>query len=1067
MEEHSGNGVTNRVRVLLTQQGVWDMPLESMPLAAGYMKASALRDARIREEMDIEIHNFRGGVTNAQMANAMFSGGPPDVLAFSVMGWNYPAFGALAATFKELNPDGWAIFGGPHVSWQAERTFRLHPDVDIVVNGEGELTFRELLRARLDGLGRDGLEEIQGISFRGPGGELVTTAARERIEDLDSIPSPVLTGALELTDAAGNFRYDVALMETNRGCPYKCSFCYWGGAVGQKVRAFSIDRMRQELEVFARHRVHTVVACDANFGLLPQDAEFVETLIRTRDRFGFPRALETSWAKNKSKSFYRIVEMMKDAGMRSSFTLALQTLSDDALETMNRRNMKVNEWEDLVTWLDSKGLECYAELIWGAPGETVKSFMHGYDRLSRWVSRIAVYPILLLPNTDYSSKKELFGIKSVRGDHDDFEYVLAHNTMTFSENQLMQRFLFWARVVAENAVLRHVWLPLRQFAAITQSQVLNNLDEWIASVDDSAAPYLRDLARAAAGGTTAYGAAISFLFTDPEARRLLRRWWAESVRPLVPAQAAPLLDEVFRYDLLTQPVYQPDQAGAADALPVVDISGEEFYLRRDVRLEYDVPSILAALRAGTVPALTPSPRTIDLYYRVGSESAVTSTNHEVVMHFMAMTEAEVLANASRGPATGHDGAHDRAHDGAHDKARDRAWLPTARPPVPYFPYQPTSLLNPSGSAAPLRRFVYPDGHLGWVTGSYEIARAILGDSRFSARAELKRVPVHRPGANPFIGEKALPGWFIDMDPPEHTKYRRLLTGYFTQHAMKRLRPRVEEIVQAHLTDMERLGPPADLISTFALPTALQALCEMLGMPYAERERIRLHRETLFSLDASPDDGARAMDELTNFLLEVIDKKKAGADEDLLGGLACSGVLDPVELAGIGVLLLTAGHDTVASMLGLGTLALLLNPAERSRADWEEAAVDGTVDELLRYLSIFHLGVPRTPLEDVELAGHVIKAGECVTVAIPAANQDPTRFTDSGVFSVSRAEGGHLAFGHGVHQCIGQNLARLEMRVGYPALFRRFPRLRLAVEPEDITVIKDGAIYALGELPVAW
>jgi radical SAM C-methyltransferase len=635
-----GNAAPKK-RVYLVQQGVWEMPLESMPLASGYLKATALADDRIRAATDIQIHNFRGGTNNAAMANAMFSHGYPDVLSFSVMGWNFRQFGELAATFKQLNPDGIVVFGGTHVANQAARTFRIFPEVDVVVNGEGEFTFRDLLHAYLDGTPTEALHGVAGVSFRDKGGAVVTAEDRERIVDLESIPSPFLTGALDLTDDNGDFRYDVALMETNRGCPYKCSFCYWGGAVGQKVRAFSIERLRRELELFAKLKVHTVVACDANFGLLPGDVDFVEALIETRDRFGFPRALETSWAKNKSKTFYRIVKMMKDAGMRSSFTLALQTLSDDALDTMNRRNMKVNEWEDLAAWLDQEGLDCYAELIWGAPGETVESFMEGYDRLSQRVSRIAVYPILLLPNTDYMEKRDLLGIKAVRGDNDDFEYVLSHQTMTFEQNQQMQRFLFWARVVAENAVLRHVWLPLRQFAGLTQSQVLRDLDAWTAEVDDAAAVPLRSAVATAAGGTGAFGAAISYLYTDPAAKQLLIRWWRESIRPMLPAAAAPLLDEVFRYDLLTQPLYRPAGAPTDDDLPVVTVRGGEYYLRANVKLSHDVPTIVTTLRAGGEVSLEPSPRTVDLYYRTGSESAVTSTNHEIVMHFMGQTEDEL------------------------------------------------------------------------------------------------------------------------------------------------------------------------------------------------------------------------------------------------------------------------------------------------------------------------------------------------------------------------------------------------------------------------------------------
>jgi cytochrome P450 len=362
--------------------------------------------------------------------------------------------------------------------------------------------------------------------------------------------------------------------------------------------------------------------------------------------------------------------------------------------------------------------------------------------------------------------------------------------------------------------------------------------------------------------------------------------------------------------------------------------------------------------------------------------------------------------------------------------------------------------------------VYPDGHVGWIVGGYDLARSVLADPRFSARAELKRAPLHRPGVEPFIGQPALPGWFIDMDPPQHTVFRRLLAGYFTMARMRSLQPKIEQIVDGCLTDTERRGPPADLVETFTLPSALQVLCEVLGIPYAERDVIRRHREIIFSLDATREDGLASMHALTGLLLEMTAAKRADPGDGLLGGLVSSGRLSHDEIAGAGVLLLTAGHDTVASMLGLGTVALLLNPVQRARVDWD-GPIDSVVDELLRYLSILHLGVPRMPTEDVELGGQVVKAGQSVTVAIPSANRDLLRFTDPEVLDLSRAEGGNLAFGHGLHQCIGQNLARVQLRVGFPALFRRFPRLRLAVPPDAVHVVRDGAIYSLHELPVSW
>jgi radical SAM superfamily enzyme YgiQ (UPF0313 family) len=626
---------TTKLAVTLVQQGVWDMPLESMPLASGYLKAMVLDDADLSGRVRVDIRNFRGQVTHGEMARTLFAGDVPDVLAFSVLGWNVRAFAALAETFKQLNPDGWVVFGGTHVSDQAERVFRLYPHVDVVVNGEGEITFRELVRARLE---NSSLANIAGISWRGSDGELVTNAARDRIEDLDIIPSPFLTGAIDLVDDNDQFRYDVALIETNRGCPYKCAFCYWGGAVGQRVRAFSRERLRRELEVFAKLGVHTVVACDANFGMLPIDLELVEDLIALKERYGFPRAFETSWAKNKSKVFFQIVRRMKEAGMKSSFTLALQSLTPAALDTMNRRNMKVNAWQDLVEWLNREGMECYAELIWGAPGDTVEAFLDGYDQLAEHVNRIAVYPIMLLPNTEYMERKELHGIVSLRGDHDDFEYVLAHRTMTFADNARMQRFLFWARVMAENAVLRHCWRPLRLLAGLSQSQVLDSLADWVERTGEPEAAPLREAAeRAHGGGAPAYAAAIGYLFTHSDGRRALELWWHSAIRPRLAEKHRALLDEVFRYDLLTQPVCPAPEAGSLP--PLVDLDGESYYVRHDVVLTHDVPAALAALRANGSADLTPRPTRLDLYYRTGAGNAVQSTNHEEIVHFMGEPRA--------------------------------------------------------------------------------------------------------------------------------------------------------------------------------------------------------------------------------------------------------------------------------------------------------------------------------------------------------------------------------------------------------------------------------------------
>ncbi|TDD33201.1 KedN5 family methylcobalamin-dependent radical SAM C-methyltransferase [Nonomuraea terrae] len=634
------------LKVRLVQQGVWAMSLESMPLASGYLMATALQDERIAEHMDIQIRNFDGGSTLFGMANQLFEEDTPDIMGFSVVGWNYQPFAALAETFKQLNPDGWVVFGGNHVSNQATRVFRMFPDVDIVVNGEGEFTFRELLHARLDGRSPHDLHHIQGISFRDESGTLVTTEDRPRIEDLDVIPSPFLTGVIPMKNQDGVFPYDVALLETNRGCPYKCSFCYWGGAVGQRVRAFSRERLRQEIELFAQHKVHTLVLCDANFGMMPIDLEFVEDVIELRRQYGFPKSIETSWAKNKSKVFYQIVKEMKNAGLHSSFTLALQTLDDNTLDLMNRRNMKVNDWENLAEWLGQEGLDCYAELIWGAPGETVESFMKGYDRLANHVSRVAVYPMLILPNTTYAEEKKRFGLVTVRGNTDDFEYVLSHDTMSPADNRYMHRFIFVSRLVAENPVFRYLWMPLRTLGGITQSQLIRSLMDWFETDQDQSVEPFRTGMVNSFTDSDVLAPVLTYVYGTDEAKQLLRRWWTQAVVPLLPEEHRDLLTTVFDYDLLTLPAYtrpgrEMSTLYANEGLPQTEIGGESYYVSGDIALSCDVPALVQALRRDEPYDDALEGLTTSIYYKVGANHFLPSTNHEEIVYYMGRLERQL------------------------------------------------------------------------------------------------------------------------------------------------------------------------------------------------------------------------------------------------------------------------------------------------------------------------------------------------------------------------------------------------------------------------------------------
>ncbi|MFD7118717.1 cytochrome P450 [Streptomyces sp. NPDC059922] len=366
---------------------------------------------------------------------------------------------------------------------------------------------------------------------------------------------------------------------------------------------------------------------------------------------------------------------------------------------------------------------------------------------------------------------------------------------------------------------------------------------------------------------------------------------------------------------------------------------------------------------------------------------------------------------------------------------------------------------------PVRRMRYPDGHIGWLVTSHALARKLLTDTRFSARSEYKRAPVARPGADPFYGAPALPGWLVDMDAPEHTRLRQQLAGKFTARRMREMRPRIDAIVEDLLSAMAEQGGPVDLVQSFALPVPSLVICELLGVPYEDRAEFQRNSEILFSLKATAAEASEAMDRLYAFLRHL--SHRGGLGDGLLSLLAADGTLDAEEIAGVGVLLLTAGHESTSSSLALSTLALLAHPEQLAAFRDDPSITDNAVEELLRYLSVFHFGVPRTPLEDVEFEGHAMKAGESVTVSIPSANRDPGWFTDPDRLDFTRKTSGHLAFGYGIHQCLGQNLVRMEMRTALPSLLRRFPSLALAVPPEEIPLASDMSVYGVHRLPVTW
>lgn len=387
-------------------------------------------------------------------------------------------------------------------------------------------------------------------------------------------------------------------------------------------------------------------------------------------------------------------------------------------------------------------------------------------------------------------------------------------------------------------------------------------------------------------------------------------------------------------------------------------------------------------------------------------------------------------------------------------------FPTVRPSG--CPFDPPEELTRLRSQRPLSRMTYPDGHEGWLATGYAQVRAVLGDQRFSSRYELMHFPL------PGVGElpPAPPGDMSGIDAPEHTRYRKLLTGKFTVRRMQQLADRVEEVTSEHLDAMERQGPEVDLLQAFAHPVPAVMICELLGVPYADRDSFQRDAVVLTAPDTTQEEMGAAYVGMQEYLHKLVLAKRAEPTDDLLSDLTTSELTDE-ELTGVGAFLLGAGLDTTANMLALGAFALLRNPGELAALREDPDIADRAVEELLRYLTIAHTSA-KTALEDVELDGQLIKAGETVTLSVQTANRDPEKFADPDTLDLRRDEPGHLAFFHGIHHCLGRQLARVELRVALPALFARFPTLRLAVPPEEVP-LRPGyqTIYGVQRLPVAW
>ncbi len=385
-------------------------------------------------------------------------------------------------------------------------------------------------------------------------------------------------------------------------------------------------------------------------------------------------------------------------------------------------------------------------------------------------------------------------------------------------------------------------------------------------------------------------------------------------------------------------------------------------------------------------------------------------------------------------------------------------------------FSPTAELREVRKTDGVRTFTNAFGIQVYLVTRHEDIKDLLSDhERFSNTRPPGFVLPGAPSMPEEEQANSRAGNLLGLDPPEHSRLRRMLTPEFTIRRIKRLEPRIVEIVDAQLDAMESSGPPVDLVQNFALPIPSLVICELLGVPYDDREDFQQRSSRQLDLSIPIPERLELQRQGRAYMTTLVERSRQQPGEDILGMLVREhgDELTDDELVGIAGLLLLAGHETTSNMLGLGTLALLRHPEQLATVRDNPDAVGPAVEELLRWLSIVQTAIPRITTTDVEIAGVKIPAGQLVFPSLPSGNRDPDVIDSPEVLDIRRGAPGHLAFGHGVHHCLGAPLARMEMRIAFPALLRRFPNLALAEDFEDVQFRSFHFIYGLKSLEVSW
>ena len=451
---HAEGTTPREVRVSLIQVNFTYGPNAYLPYSVGLLQAAVQQEPALSPYVQFDPLQFIRDPIRESAERARGA----DIIGLSAYIWNWEYVKALAARIKEVSPSSFILVGGPQVPHTSEDLFHEHPYFDSVAVGEGEETFVELVQVFVHAeKPLDQLHNVKGLVLQAPTGQRLHTGDRPRLTDIESLNSAYLSGVFDsLVLEYPDLKFQ-ASQETHRGCPYSCTFCDWGSATMQKVRRFDASRISDEYRWMAENKIEILYNCDANYGLFPDDEELTQSLVATKERYGYPQKFRAAYAKNSNERVFRIAKELNDAGMSKGVTLSLQSLDSETLGAIKRRNMRINNFQELIDMYTKSGIPTYTELIAGLPGETLGSFTSGVGTLFEAGQHdgLNIYPTMVLPNAQLNdpSYRELHGIRTVstpmllsHGSRQDnepqesYEIVVATRSMTEADFEDMMVF---------------------------------------------------------------------------------------------------------------------------------------------------------------------------------------------------------------------------------------------------------------------------------------------------------------------------------------------------------------------------------------------------------------------------------------------------------------------------------------------------------------------------------------------------------------------------------------------------------------------------------------------------